>query len=462
MRSGWMLGLVITAGLSLAGPLHGQPAGDAPNGDYGGFFTWPELRQRIDAHKAEHPGLLHETSLGKTLEGREIPLLRLSDDRLPPDATKSGEPELLLVAGIHPREQVPQTAILRLMEELLSGYGKDARLTRLLKERQLWIIPVFNLDGKIHDMRQGNGTTRGADWRKNRRKNADGSYGVDLNRNWPVRWGGNRQHNTAWNTTTANPKGNIYEGLSPLSEPENQLLARFIDARPLRGFVDIHSPFKQFLVPVYLIKPEAERYQTVLSAMNALQKEPYEGTRLQVDRQPPAGERSGDTGVTYTWSYYTRGIFSINVETGSGPGKGRERYPLPELVEEEYRLNLRGPLLYLLEACAMWPRPGQGTVRCEGTATEGQATPGATVTLRPRLEGEWDYAVLTSEDPDVVVQKEYALSPRRAGGIAPAFTVKVMPEAVPGKDYQLQLFIWDAQRRRSTARLPLKIAPAAP
>jgi murein tripeptide amidase MpaA len=173
-------------------------------------------------------------------------VLRISDNaaRDEPD-----EPEVLLMAGIHPREQQPQLCLVRLADELLAGYTKDARLTRLVNEREIWIIPVLNVDGKVYDMRQGNGRDKGADWRKNRRPNADGSVGVDLNRNFGVRWGGNRARNEGWNGATNEPRTNIYEGPVPMSEPETRALADFIAARPLRVFVDIHSPLRSLFFP---------------------------------------------------------------------------------------------------------------------------------------------------------------------------------------------------------------------
>ena len=138
---------------------------DTPNGDYGDFYTWPEITERIDQLVKAHPGLLQRSSLGKTSEGREIPLLRITA------AKDETAPEILLMAGIHPREQQPQICILELLGELVGKYGKDARITKLVDGRRIWIIPVLNVDGKVYDMKHGNGKDKGANWRKNRRPN---------------------------------------------------------------------------------------------------------------------------------------------------------------------------------------------------------------------------------------------------------------------------------------------------
>ena len=417
---------------------------DTPNGDYGGYYTWPELQAKIAEWRRKYPNLVYQTSLGRTLEGRDIPLLRLSDNA----AQDEEEPEVLLMAGIHPREQQPQVCLVRLLDELLGGYGKDPRMTRLLNEREIWIIPILNVDGKVYDMRHGNGKDKGADWRKNRRPNPDGSVGVDLNRNFDVRWGGNRVFNEGWNAATDHPQGNIYEGPSPRSEPETQALAKFISERPLHAFVDIHSPLKTILFPSYLIGPEWVRYNLMARRMQALQKEPYPITNAQPDTEPPPGIRRGDSGLTYTWALYTQGVYGFNFEIGLPV-----RYPPPAQIETEYRNNVREPLLYLLEASARLPLAQKtGTAVYRSGKTDVPLAPGATVSWTPTIEGPWAYAVVVSEDPAIVVPSEYRLFPLKNG-----FTLQVTKDARPGTQIPLSLYIWDHERRRSVARFTLRI-----
>jgi carboxypeptidase T len=402
-----------------------------------------EIQEKIAEWRKAHPDLVHQTSLGRTLEGRDIPLLRISDNA----GTDEDEPEVLLLSGIHPREQQPQICIVRLVDDLLNGYGKDPRLTRLVNEREIWIVPVFNVDGKVYDMRNGNGADKGADWRKNRRKNPDGSYGVDLNRNFAVRWGGNRAFDEAWKSTTDDPKGNIYEGPAPMSEPETKLLARFIAERPLRAFMDIHSPLRIIYFPPHLIGPEYERYQKLATRMRALQKDPYPITEARPDSEPPPRQRGGNTGLTYHWSYYTRGVYGFNFEIGL-----EGRYPDPEEIEKEYRANVREPLLYFLEASADLPLAKQGSAVYQGGAADAKIVPGALVSWKPNIAGRCDYAVLVSENPSVVVLSEYRLCPVRQG-----FTLQVSKEARPGRQVPMALYLWDRDRGCTVARFTVTI-----
>ena len=68
-------------------------------------------------------------------------------------------------------------------------------------------------------------------WRKNRRQNADGTYGVDLNRNFPI----------GFNKSTITTS-NVYGGPEPFSEPETRALRDFVLAHPnITIALDYHS-----------------------------------------------------------------------------------------------------------------------------------------------------------------------------------------------------------------------------
>ena len=444
--------LSLTAVAPPANPAAQSPtaAADAPNGDYGGYYTWPEVMEKIAGWRARYPALVHVGSLGKTVEGRDIPLLRLCDNADP--ESDAAEPEVLLMAGIHPREQQPQVCLYRLVDELLAGYGKDERLTRILRERQVWVIPMLNVDGKVYDMKRGNGKDKGADWRKNRRAHPAGkAVGVDLNRNFPVRWGGFRDPDPLWRTTTVNPSGSIYEGRAPLSEPETAALAKFIESRPnLRAFLDIHSPLRCILFPAHLIGPEHARFSRLAGGMRDRQKDkPYRITKSEPDSEPRPGTRTSNTGLTYTWAFYTRGVYSLNFEVGLDA-----RYPPVKEIEAEYAKNVREPLLHFLEVGGEMPAARPGMASLLGGSVEGGAKlrPGSTVSYAPRIAGECAYAVLVSESPDVVVTSEYRNVPVKAG-----FTLRAPEAAKPGAKAPMALYLWDRNRGLSVARFTLTV-----
>ncbi len=417
--------------LALALALLAGAQDDTPNGDYGGFYTWPEVVGRVDQLVKAHPDLLLRSSLGKTSEGRDIPLLRVSA------AKDEAAPEILLMAGIHPREQQPQICILELLGELVEKYGKDERITRLVDGRRIWIIPVLNVDGKVYDMKHGNGKDKGANWRKNRRKNADGTFGVDLNRNFPVRWGSGMEE----------PKSETYEGTGPLSEAETQALEKFFDERPLRAFVDLHSSMKAILHAGYLAGADHDRYTRLTAAMQKLQKDPYKITEAVKDDDPPQ-TRGGNTGLSNAWGCYTHGVTSLIFEVA-----GRGFYDNPGDIRREYESNVREPLLHAIEACGDFPLPGKGSASLAGGSADVKLAPGARVQWIPKVEGPCAFGILATADPAIEVTSEFRLFPVRSG-----FSLQVSPKAKPLTQVPMTLYLWDRDRGRSVQRFTLTVA----
>jgi hypothetical protein len=340
------------------------------------------------------------------------------------------------MAGIHPREQQPLICVLELLGELVEKYGKDERLTKLVNDRQIWILPVLNVDGKVYDMKHGNGKDKGANWRKNRRMNEDGTVGVDLNRNFPVRWG----------SGNVIADSEVYEGPRPLSEPETQALEKFFEERPLRAFVDLHSSMKAILYPSYLIGPDHERYTKLGATMRTLQKDPYRVTEAVRDDDPPR-TRGGNTGLTNAWGYYAHGVYSFIFEVA-----GKSFYDNPGDIRREYDQDVREPLLRLLEACGELPLPKKGTARLlEGTA-DGKLSPSAHVVWTPRIEGPCDFGVLTTGDLAIEVSSEFRVFPLKSG-----FPLQVSGRAKPLMQVPMTLYLWDKDRGRSVQRFTLTV-----
>src|SRR5207248_1728560 len=100
-------------------------------------------------------------------------------------------------------------------------------------------------------------------WRKNRRNNLDGNYGVDLNRNWGYQWGGLG--------SSSSTSSDIYRGTGAFSEPETQALRDFITARPntVLSF-DLHSYSQIILEPWaydFSLPPDTRTYTQISSAI---------------------------------------------------------------------------------------------------------------------------------------------------------------------------------------------------
>ena len=108
------------------------------------FYRYDELTAILQAWADEHPDRLKLASIGKSFEGRDIWLVTVTNFTTGPDADK---PALMIEANIHADEVTGCTAALHLIDKLLTQYGVDEKVTRVLDTRAFYIIPRLNPDG---------------------------------------------------------------------------------------------------------------------------------------------------------------------------------------------------------------------------------------------------------------------------------------------------------------------------
>jgi murein tripeptide amidase MpaA len=108
------------------------------------FYRYDELTEILQGWAEERPELCKLDSIGRSYEGREIWLTTLTNFETGPDLEKPG---FLVEANIHAIEVTGTTAALHLIHRLLSGYGEEELVTRLLDTRAMYVVPRLNPDG---------------------------------------------------------------------------------------------------------------------------------------------------------------------------------------------------------------------------------------------------------------------------------------------------------------------------
>lgn len=177
-----------------------------------------------------YPQLTEKISIGKSLEGRDIWALKISDN---PTLDESSEPDILFNSMHHAREVMTPEVGIDIMEYLLDNYGKDSKVTNWVDNNQIWVIPMFNVDG--NNMM----------WNKDKwwRKNTRGGYGVDINRNYPSTW-------NKCNGSSGDRSSQTYRGASAASEPETQAMMNFVaKIRPVFN-ISYHSYSEIVIYPL--------------------------------------------------------------------------------------------------------------------------------------------------------------------------------------------------------------------
>lgn len=126
------------------------------------YHTYTTLTAELQQIAADHPGIVHLASIGQSVQGREIWMVKISDNV----ATDEPEPEFKFTSTIHGDEPVGMEMCVYLIRLLVDRYGSDPAITALVDDLETWICPLHNPDGNA------NGT----------RYNAQG---YDLNREFP-------------------------------------------------------------------------------------------------------------------------------------------------------------------------------------------------------------------------------------------------------------------------------------
>ena len=196
-----------------------------------GYPTLEEIYDEMDDVESDHPSICKVVdltttySVDPTFEQRHIYAMKISDNV----DEDEDEPTFLMVSCHHCREIVTPVIALYAIEQLTDNYGSDQQMTSIVDEYEIWICPMWNPDGYYHVFNVDNM------WRKNRRYFPEyGSYGVDLNRNYPFGWSGSCSGSTS-------PTSETYRGPSAASEAETQTMIAFSNDQHFAKVIDYHS-----------------------------------------------------------------------------------------------------------------------------------------------------------------------------------------------------------------------------
>mgnify|MGYP000197183987 FL=1 len=208
-------------------------------GTMGGYLKYSEMLAELDEMAATYPSLITvkaPISNFLTHQNRPLYYVRISDN----PTVDEGEPKVLYTAIHHAREPMALMETIFYMWYLLENYGTNDEVTYLVNNLQLYFVPCINPDGYVYN--ETTNPNGGGMWRKNRRNNGGGVYGVDLNRNYSYGWG-----TTGTSTTTSN---DTYCGPSAFSEPETQAMRWLVQNNHFITAFNAHTYAEDILFPI--------------------------------------------------------------------------------------------------------------------------------------------------------------------------------------------------------------------
>ena len=135
------------------------------NKDNESFASYPSYEQVVKNMQdavALNPNIAKMFSIGKSVEGRDLWVVKISDNV----GVDEVEPEFKYISSMHGDEITGRELTQFFIKDLIEAYGKDAEITSLIDNTEIYIMPSMNPDGS--EMRQ----------------RANANY-KDLNRNFP-------------------------------------------------------------------------------------------------------------------------------------------------------------------------------------------------------------------------------------------------------------------------------------
>ncbi|MDG6228715.1 MAG: M14 family metallopeptidase [Candidatus Thermoplasmatota archaeon] len=290
------------------------------------YHTYDSMTLLLNNLSQAHPDIMRLTSIGTTYEGRDIWMVKLSENVTRDD----DEPSVLFMGAHHGDEKPSFEVLIFFINYIIDTYQMNSidddgdeysdespeckRVRDILNTTQIYIIPMVNPDGVEYG------------WRKNREPNygANGqstnitSYGVDLNRNYGYMW--NIVYLFPENyflEYLLNDQSWIYRGEAPFSEKETQAVKRFIENHDISISLSYHD-YGEFMIFPWMHTsrhtPHESLYRSIGANMSNINNYELKIYGQYGEREYIIPRYQGTPGSSENWLYGEHGILAFTME----------------------------------------------------------------------------------------------------------------------------------------------------
>ena len=380
---------------------------DEPGTFYGGYQTVEEMEVFLDRYVERSPILAEKIDIGDSwckihpgactlpepYGGYDIWALHISNR-----AIAGPKPIFWFDAGIHAREIATPEIAMRYITWLLDGYEANPDARWLVDYHDIWVVPMLNPDG--HHIVEAGGGGNAPYLQRKTADNDDGCsvwpptgfshFGVDLNRNFPFKWG-------CCGESSGDPCAQPYRGTSPGSGEEGQAVRSRVtalipdqrgeletDAAPITTtgiFQSLHSNGAIHLYPSTFRPqpvPNAGDMLNMANHMGALDA----GGSGYPTCQPP-GCYATIEGTTPMWAYGELGIPAFTTEIS-----GDSFFPDYSYLDTIWNENREG-LIYSAKIARMPYLTTRGPDAEAVTVEPDVVVAGATVHISATIDYAW-------------------------------------------------------------------------
>jgi carboxypeptidase T len=299
----------------------------------GAFHSYREVETELFALEQSYPNLAQVHNIGNSLEMRNIYAIKISDNV---QAEEESEAEVLITGCHHAREWISVEVPLYVAKHLVENYATDSHIRSLVDQCEVWIVPLLNPDGleyTIYFYRY---------WRKNLRDNANGTYGVDTNRNYDYMWGYDDDGSSPFTFSY------VYRGPAPFSERESQAIRDLFAQRDFQAFISYHN-YSQVIIYPWGYTHEPSPIDSLLEEMAGEMAARIEAVSGRVYEYGQAGNQLYVTnGDATDWALGVYGIPSFTIELPPVDQVHGGFYNPEEDIQSVVRENIPA-MLYVIE-----------------------------------------------------------------------------------------------------------------
>jgi carboxypeptidase T len=300
------------------------------------YHTYQELTDELHSLQENYSSLMSLSSIGKTYEGRDLWMVKLSDNV----DQDEDEPGVLFMAAHHGNEWPGVEICLFFIRYMLENYQNNSlpEVQNALDTTQIYLIPMVNPDGVTADSRKNNAPNHGPFGKSS----TVTSYGVNLNRNYDDPWFLAYIFPMRYYLPIILPDSSFnYRGPYPFSENETKAVKSFTETHDFSISISYHS-YGEFIAYPWMHTtkqtPDEALFRSVGENMSSI-NDYY--LLVKNDRLIPL--YGGTLGSSENWLYREKGALAYTVEVGE------ERRPTDSQVIHDLCMTQTTVHLYLCQ-----------------------------------------------------------------------------------------------------------------
>jgi len=273
------------------------------------YHTYQELTDELHSLQENYSSLMSLTSIGKTYEGRDLWMVKLSDNV---NQTED-EPGVLFMAAHHGNEWPGVEICLFFIRYMVENYENNSlpQVRDAMNTTQIYLIPMVNPDGVTVDTRKNCAPNHGPFGHSS----SVTSYGVNLNRNYDDPWFLAYIFPLRYYLPFILPDSSFnYRGPYPFSENETKAVKNFAEAHNFSISISYHS-YGEFIIYPWMHTtkqtPDEPLFRSVGENISLINN-----YYLSVKKDRLIPLYGGTLGSSENWLYREKGTIAYTIEVG--------------------------------------------------------------------------------------------------------------------------------------------------